>query len=404
MSDQQDWNIHPDESPPAAAEQVDPMRGPRWTSLLALFAFLLALRYVVPYLAEEVSYSITRGKERAAHQAGTAMLAKSPFGEQSAAYQAIAKRVSPSVVHIKVHSVSRDRIGDGVPYLRQHESEGQGSGVIMDSDGYIVTNYHVLRNAVGIEVSLSDGRKVEAQVIGADSLTDIALIKVEASGLIAAEWGDSERLEVGSLVWALGSPFGLRSTFTFGILSAKNRGTMAGGTMAGNHFQNFLQTDAAVNPGNSGGPLVDEHGNVIGINTAIIGQAYQGIGFAVPSSIAKQTYNRLRTEGKVERGWLGVEMETVTKELADRLGVEPTGAFVVAVVSGLDVPTPARVAGVSPGDIIVRWNDTPIAKSTDLSRAVAAAHVGSTADVHIIRDQVPMVLSIQVGSRPNLRP
>jgi serine protease Do len=226
------------------------------------------------------------------------------------------------------------------PSPRRRESSGQGSGVIVDAAGYIVTNYHVIRDATEIEVGLSDGRRLGAQLVGTDSATDLALLRIDADRLTSAEWGDSERLEVGSLVWAAGSPFGLQRTITFGIISAKNR---AG--VAGNAYQDFLQTDAAVNPGNSGGPLVDEQGRIVGINTAIVGEVYQGISFAVPSNVVREVYERLRLEGKFARGWLGVEMDEVTDELADRLGLHvPQGAYVVKLVDIIG-SSPARSGG-----------------------------------------------------------
>lgn len=374
--------------------------GPRWFSVLALFAFLLLLRFVVPYLAEEVSYSIQRGRERAAYEAATAQLQETPFTGLSIGYQAIAKRVSPSVVHINVQSVQPDLVGDGFYFNRPRETEGQGSGVIMDSRGYLVTNYHVVRNASEIEVGLSDGRRVTGDLIGADPLTDIAVIRVDAGELIAAEWGDSDRLEVGAPVWALGSPFGLQSSITHGILSAKNRGELAGNT-----FQDFLQTDAAVNPGNSGGPLVDSNGNVVGINTAIVGPSYQGISFAVPSSIAREVYDRLVADGRVARGWLGVEMNPVTEVLAEQLRIEPRGAFVVKVSPGIrgSGPSPALQAGISPGDIIIAWNEMEVGTPTDLSRAVASTPVGDEAEVRLLRDGREITMRVKVGLRPRNR-
>ena len=193
------------------------------------------------------------------------------------------------------------------------ETGGQGSGVIIDPAGYILTNYHVVRGANEIRISLSDGRKVDANLVGRDAATDLAVLKVAADGLLAAEWGDSNDLEVGALVWAVGSPFGLQRSITFGILSAKNRAGVAGTV-----YQDFLQTDAAVNPGNSGGPLVDARGRVVGINTAIVGEAYQGISFAIPSSVARGVYERLKTTGRVERaGWVSVSRMSRTRWLND---------------------------------------------------------------------------------------
>jgi serine protease Do len=249
-----------------------------------------------------------------------------------------------------------------------------------------------VKDAASIEVGLSDGRIVPGHLVGFDELTDLAVVKVDADKLIAAKWGNSDDLEVGSLVWAAGSPFGLRSSVTFGILSAKNR---AG--VAGTPYQDFLQTDAAVNPGNSGGPLVDKRGNVIGINTAIVGEAYQGISFAIPSSVAKDVYSRIKDGGHVARGWLGVEMAEVDDLVADRLGLNDTNGVVVERLVDLD--SPAARAGVKTGDIIRQWNGNTIVNRSTLSRLVAKTQVGAEATILVFRGGVERVLKIRVGER-----
>jgi serine protease Do len=369
--------------------------------LMAILGLMVGIRYGVPQFAEEVQYSITRGRERAQFEQAGRELQDTPLAAMSRAYQMVSKRVSPSVVHINVTSTSRpvsdESLGPMFPSPRRRESSGQGSGVIVDSAGYIVTNYHVIRDATEIEVGLSDGRRLGAQLVGTDPATDLALLRIDADRLTAAEWGDSERLEVGSLVWAAGSPFGLQRTITFGILSAKNR---AG--VAGNAYQDFLQTDAAVNPGNSGGPLVDEQGRVVGINTAIVGEVYQGISFAVPSNVVREVYERLRLEGKFARGWLGVEMDEVTDELADRLGLNvPQGAYVVKLVDIIG-NSPARSAGIKSGDVIVRWNDNDIVNPATLTRLVGKTQIGSEARVVVVRAGNQLELNVAVGERPTL--
>jgi serine protease Do len=214
--------------------------------------------------------------------------------------------------------------------------------------------------------------------------------------LQAAEWGDSDQLEVGALVWAVGSPFGLQHTITFGILSGKNRGAMAGTA-----WQDYLQTDAAVNPGNSGGPLVDASGRIIGINAAIIGDAYQGISFAIPSTIAKRVYEDLRSRGHVQRGWLGAQLGDVTDEVARELDLSVTrGAYVVTVVVDDRRPSPAQQAGLSPGDIVVKWNGQPILDGGTLTRLVATAEIGSDAEMTVIRAGQEVTLSVHIGQRP----
>ncbi|MDP6445268.1 MAG: trypsin-like peptidase domain-containing protein [Pirellulaceae bacterium] len=373
--------------------------GLRMTGVLAFFGLLLVLRFVVPYMAEEIQYSLTRGAERARYELASVELEKDPFRALSHSYQLIAKKVSPSVVHINVIGSSADDPDDEFAYLfpdRPRQSRGQGSGVIVDDQGHIVTNHHVIRGAEEIEVALSDGRRVRARVVGADPPTDIAVLKINADKLTPAEWGDSERLEVGSLVWALGSPFGLQRSITSGILSAKNR---AG--MAGNAYQDFLQTDAAVNPGNSGGPLVNDQGRIIGINTAIVGESYQGISFSIPSSVAREVFERLVRDGVVERGWLGVQMLPVDDPSIAEGDIEvDSGALVLEVVSVAGLPSPAQEAGIQRGDVIVGWNERSIDSPTDLSRAVAQTPVGSTAEVAVVRGRRELKLDVTVGQRP----
>jgi serine protease Do len=353
---------------------------------------LLAMRFVIPQFVEEFQYSVTRGKLRAEYQVATEVLETAPLDQMSQAYRSVSRKIAPSLVHISVETP--DELHEDFSFLRNRRMlhKGQGSGVIVDETGFIMTNYHVVKDAASIEVGLSDGRIVPGHLVGFDELTDLAVVKVDADKLIAAKWGNSDDLEVGSLVWAAGSPFGLRSSVTFGILSAKNR---AG--VAGTPYQDFLQTDAAVNPGNSGGPLVDKRGNVIGINTAIVGEAYQGISFAIPSSVAKDVYSRIKDGGHVARGWLGVEMAEVDDLVADRLGLNDTNGVVVERLVDLD--SPAARAGVKTGDIIRQWNGNTIVNRSTLSRLVAKTQVGAEATILVFRGGVERVLKIRVGER-----
>ncbi|MDA1052808.1 MAG: trypsin-like peptidase domain-containing protein [Planctomycetota bacterium] len=372
----------------------------RLTWFLMALVTLLLVRFFVPYFADKVQYSITKGRQRAELDAAKEGLQQLPLGELSTAYQLVSKRVAPSVVHINVaSSLVRGGGGefDGQFQRAYPETGGQGSGVIVDAAGYVVTNNHVVADATEIQVTLSDGRVVEGTVVGIDARTDLAVLKIEATDLEAAEWGDSDQLEVGALVWAVGSPFGLQHSITFGILSAKNRGAVAG-----NAWQDYLQTDAAVNPGNSGGPLVDVNGRIIGINAAIVGDAYQGISFAIPSSIAKRVYENLRTIGYVQRGWLGAQLGDVSDELAREFDLSVNrGAYVVAVVStDRRNPSPAQQAGLRPGDIVVKWNGQPINDGGTLTRLVAAAKIGSDAEVTVVREGREITLSIHIGERP----
>ncbi len=380
--------------------------------LLTSFAFLLLLSFFLPYTVEKMTYAIARGRERARYETAGEKLKNVVLKDLSDAYQLVANRVGPSVVHIMVTSAAVDSASQLRGYSRwQHPSTSQGSGVIVDEEGFIVTNAHVIEGYSRIHVKLSDGRTLPASVVGVDRLTDMAVVNISADQLIAAQWGDSDDLEVGALVWALGSPLGLQHSVTFGILSGKNRSFSTAarngildsqGIASDSPYHNFLQTDAAVNPGNSGGPLVDSQGRIVGINTAIVGEAYQGISFSIPSSVARPIYERIRLEGHVTRGWLGVDPQDISPELAQRLGLLSTdGALVGRVVPDLDnVNSPAQRAGIVAGDVIVRWDGTPVRSRTDLFSLVALTRVGETIEVVVLRDGAEQTLSVTVTQRP----
>lgn len=369
------------------------------TQVLILLGLLIVLQYVLPYLLERYQYAMTRGRQQAEYDVAVKALQNLQLAGLSKASQLISQKVGPSVVHIDVSSRRSQPEPKELAQLYgppNDLSRGQGSGVIVDPQGYIVTNSHVVRAAAEIEVALNDGRVLPARIVGADAATDVAVLKINADGLTAAPWGDSEELEVGALVWAVGSPFGLQSSITFGIISAKHRGNLAGDV-----YQDFLQTDAAVNPGNSGGPLVDAQGRVIGINTAIVGDSYQGVSFAVPSSVAKVVYERLKADGRLARGWLGVQLDDVSEATARRLALPAAaGAIVVLVVDDPHVPSPAKDSGLHKGDVVIKWNGKAVGKSADLIRMVAMTEIGSMAQVELIRGGQKMTLQVQVAERP----
>jgi serine protease Do len=261
---------------------------------------------------------------------------------------------------------------------RELKQQSLGSGFIIDKDGYIITNNHVVEGADEIKVKLADGREFKAKVVGRDPKTDIALIKITTffKDLPVLSLGDSDKIRVGDWVLAIGNPFGLEHTVTQGIISATGRVIGAG------PYDNFLQTDAPINPGNSGGPLINLNGEVIGINTAIIATG-QGIGFAIPSNLAKTVISQLKEKGKVVRGWLGVSVQSLTPEIAATLNLkEPIGALVNDVVAG----SPADKAGIKRGDVIISFNGKDIKKMTDLPRIVAETPVGKEVEIKIIRD------------------
>lgn len=371
-----------------------------WAKLLWLLSFLavlLAISYLVPYIAEQTQYAVTRGRQRAEHDFARQHLEGSPLDQLSRAYQMVSQAVGPSVVHINTEGTGADMlIRPAIGSSTRIPADGQGSGCIVDASGYILTNYHVVQGASDINVSLADGRRLKGVVVGFDPLTDLAVLKVDADKLIPAEWGDSEDAQVGALVWAVGSPFGLDRTITSGILSAKHR---AG--LAGTPYQDFLQTDAAVNPGNSGGPLVNSDGRVIGINTAIVGDAYQGISFAIPSSVAREVFERIRDDGLVRRGWLGVALDVVTEQQAAQLGLpSATGVYIVKVVEEDKGGSPAAKAGVQAGDVVLRWNGKEVDGPATLSTLVAATEIGSRAKVVVFRAGQELELEVVVGQRP----
>ncbi|MGH7326394.1 MAG: trypsin-like peptidase domain-containing protein [Candidatus Rokuibacteriota bacterium] len=294
----------------------------------------------------------------------------------------VARGVTPAVVNIST-TQGRARDPRGEEFFRRF-FEGPtpppraslGSGSIASPDGYVVTNYHVVRQAGEIVVRLGDQREFKAELVGGDARTDIALLKIAASGLPVIAFGDSDQVAVGAPVMAIGNPFGLDQTVTTGIVSAKERYIGAG------PYDDFLQTDAAINPGNSGGPLVDAQGALVGINTAIFSQSggWQGIGFATPVNLAKDVLAQLRARGKVVRGYLGVGVTPVSPELARRNGLdEPRGALVTEVVEG----SPAARAGLKQGDVIVSFEGRPVRTPRDLTRAVAATPPGTKVTLEV---------------------
>lgn len=385
-------SVQPMASPPTR-EIRGTLDSARLTRLLMVFAILFAV-LVAPSVVGRVQYSITQAQERAKYDVAKEYLKDVNLTHFSNASGLLAHLVGPSVVNIRTNT----RLGHNL---------GQGSGVIVDDAGFIVTNNHVVREVGTAEIQLSDGRRGSASVVGRDELLDIAVLKTEVEDITAAEWGDSEQLDVGDLVWAVGSPFGLQKSITMGILSAKERRRVNNEPMSRRHpglsmYQEYLQTDAAVNPGNSGGPLVNSQGQVVGINAAIIGEAYQGISFSIPSTIAKDAYEKLRDNGYIERGWLGVEPIPVSRHDARLLEIEPLQGVMVRKV---ERNTPAHEAGLERGDVILTWDGIGYSDPTLLSRAIAATPIGSSVPLLIKRktgesEPKEVELKVVVGARP----
>ena len=361
--------------------------------MLVVLTILVSL-LVLPSILEQVEFALVRGRERARADVAREELAQMPDAVER--YRTVAKSIRPCVVGVVTIQGGRGRsLDDEWSQVFGGVRAGLGSGVIMDPAGYIITNYHVVDQAAQVTVRLADGSSVPATIKGADPVTDLAVLKIEAHGLTAAPWGDSDKLEVGDQVLAIGSPFGLDQTVTAGIVSAKDRREQ----IENARFRDFLQTDAAVNPGNSGGPLVNMKGEVVGINTAIVGPTYRGISFAIPSRLAQSIYERLKTSGGIEaRGWLGVAMVDINEFIAQQLGLEAVrGVWVRQVVPG----SPAEKAGIRRGDVILRWNKEPVESSADLSILVARSEIGSKAIITLFREGKETQVTVIVGERPS---
>ncbi|MEM6941855.1 MAG: Do family serine endopeptidase [Pseudomonadota bacterium] len=320
-------------------------------------------------------------------------------------YADLVEEVSPAVVFIEVQGRTasaretlprnmppqmRRFFEDGVPSPRG-ERQGLGSGFIISPAGQIVTNHHVVAGAETVTVKLADGRRFQAEVVGSDPMTDIALLKIDAEvDLPTVEFGASEVLRVGDEVIAVGNPFGLGGTVTTGIVSALSRDIRSG------PFDDFIQTDAAINRGNSGGPLFNNAGDVIGVNTAIIspGGGSVGIGFAVPSDLVQEVVADLADDGQLARGWLGVNIRPMTEEVAAVLGYDaPKGAVIEAV----SADSPAEAAGLERGDIILRFGDKDVADLRDLTRAVATTKPETAASITLLRKGQEITLDVTIG-------
>jgi Do/DeqQ family serine protease len=314
------------------------------------------------------------------------------------AFSAVASKVTPSVVNISTIGKKKtvqpffemNPFFDdffGAPQARRDKS--LGSGFIISRDGYIVTNDHVVRDAESVQVKLSNEKVYDAKVVGGDQKTDIAVIKINATDLPAAVLGDSEKLEVGQWAIAIGNPFGLERSMTVGVISATGRSNVGIEPL-----ENFIQTDASINPGNSGGPLLNIHGEVIGINTAIVA-AGQGIGFAIPIAMAKPVFTQLMQKGSVSRGYMGVTIQPVTEELARSFGMKQArGALVNDVLKG----GPAEKAGIRQGDVVTSFNGTEVKDPAHLQRLVAEHGVGKAVRVSVFRDGKTVELAMTLVS------
>lgn len=328
--------------------------------------------------------------------------------ETSKAFSEIVTAVSPTVVNISTTKVVKRDQGPFFddPFYdffnpfhdfnapRKWKEKSLGSGVIVSADGYIITNNHVVDKSDEIKVTLIDRRTFKGAIVGADPKTDVAILKIDADNLLPLTWGDSDKLQVGEFVLAIGSPYGLNNTVTMGIISAVGRANVGIAD-----YEDFIQTDAAINPGNSGGPLVNIRGELIGINTAIFSRTggYQGIGFAVPSNMVRLIMDQLIQQGKVTRGWVGVTIQELTPELASEFGLKRSNG---ALVSDIAKDSPAAKAGVLRGDIILEFNGKEVKDVSSLRNMVAQSKSGTEISMKILRSGKEFTVKIIIKELP----
>ncbi len=371
-----------------------------WLLFAQAVTILLAAYFVVSTLKPQWL------NKRSTSLGGVVSIIEAPTGETATppagSFSAAARKASPAVVSINTSKAARRDPRSNDPWFRfffgdQGEDQpqvGLGSGVIVSADGYILTNNHVVEGADEIEVTLNDSRHAHAKVVGTDPETDLAVLKVELDALPVVVLGNSDNLQVGDQVLAIGNPFGVGQTVTSGIVSALGRNKLGINT-----FENFIQTDAAINPGNSGGALVDVNGNLEGINTAIYSRSggSMGIGFAIPVSTARQVLEGIVKDGQVTRGWIGVEPSNLTPELAQTFGVKATTG---AIITGVLQNGPAAKAGVRPGDVVTGVGDKKVENVQELLSSVAGLKPGSAARFALQRGGDRIELEVTAGTRP----
>jgi Do/DeqQ family serine protease len=373
-----------------------------WLLFAQTVTVLVAAYFVVATLQPDW---IKRGAVRSG--AGVALIeAPAPAKEGSVpgSFSHAARQAAPAVVSINTSkAVRQPRSGD--PWFEfffgnqgNQAQTGLGSGVIISPDGYILTNNHVVEGADEIEVTLTDGRRTQAKIIGTDPETDLAILRITLDKLPVIALGNSDSLEVGDQVLAIGNPFGVGQTVTSGIVSALGRSQLGINT-----FENFIQTDAAINPGNSGGALVDVNGNLLGINTAIYSRSggSMGIGFAIPVSTARMVLDGIVKDGRVTRGWIGVEPNDLSPELAETFGVKTDKGV---IITGVLQDGPAAQGGMQPGDVIVQVQGKAVGNVSELLTAVAGLQPGTEAPFEVQRGKDTLQLQISPGVRPKPRP
>jgi Do/DeqQ family serine protease len=365
------------------------------TTTVAL-AFVFAIGALKPELFDRHRATIVSTRE-----AGPPASAPSSETTMTMSFRRAAQKALPAVVHIFTRKeIRRHPLMDDPIFRRFFEDvpdesrTGLGTGVIVSPEGYILTNFHVVEAADEIEIQTADDRKLKARVVGTDPETDLAVLKIEAERLPSITLGQMESVSIGDVVLAIGNPFGVGQTVTMGIVSALGR------THLGiNTFENFIQTDAAINPGNSGGALIDVNGNLVGINTAIYSRTggSLGIGFAIPVSTAQKIMEEIIQHGKVTRGWIGIEAQEISLELAESFGLPNTnGALIAGVVRG----SPADQSGILPGDVLLSINQQDIRDTREMLEIIAALKPGDEADFRLRRARNVHALKLKIGQRP----
>jgi serine protease DegS len=372
-----------------------------WPIITGVLAAVVILQFFPDLLSPQVTTVEIR--ESAPHSSS----ANSNANSGPVSYASAVEAAAPAVVNIYTRTLVkaqpnplrddpffRNFFGSGNQPQRERIESSLGSGVILSPQGYIVTNNHVIANADSVLVALRDGREAPADIIGTDPETDLAILKVQLPELPSVSLASSESLRVGDVVLAIGNPFGVGQTVTMGIISATGRNSLGLNT-----YEDFIQTDAAINPGNSGGALIDAYGNLIGINSAIFSKSggAQGIGFAIPSNLARQVMQDLIEHQRVIRGWIGVEVQELTPRLAESFELKEAQGLVVA---GIFRDGPAHIAGLQPGDIMTAIDGTPISSSQTSMNHIATLKPGRTTVIDVRRNGREVQFRVQIGERP----
>ena len=384
-----------------------------WLIFAQTVTVSLAVLFVVSTLKPEwLGKTVGAGPNIVALRESSAVAGDPATG--SASYRDAAQKALPSVVHVftaqRIRAPRHPLIDDPIfrhffgdaPEPQGQTKSGLGSGVVVSDDGYILTNFHVVDGADQIEVALNDGKTLNARLVGGDPETDLAVLQIEqakgsATRLAAITLGQMDNVVVGDVVLAIGNPFGVGQTVTMGIVSALGRSHLGINT-----FENFIQTDAAINPGNSGGALIDSRGNLVGINTAIYSRSggSLGIGFAIPISTAKSVMEQIIATGSVTRGWIGVEVQEITQEIAESFGLSDTAG---ALIAGVQRGSPADAGGIKPGDILLAINGKTIKDPQEMLEQIARQKPGESVPFKLRRQQALLETTVRVGKRPPSR-